>query len=205
MQLTSRRMRRCHTHQPDGSNPPSSRIDHFGRRKMFGVGRGVRQRDVCGSRLLEPTRSGAPGRYWLALPGIVGGRTQWPLMHLGSLPAGEWSSTPSIVAISTPLPNSWQRAAYGCHLQAPSGTRRDEIIAAVKSAQTAGWSGHRVLGLITGGEFVVGVYRNDYADGSSRRRGCGLANRRERQSERAAFTRAARRGCCDAGVTRNQQ
>jgi hypothetical protein len=49
----------------------------------------------------------------------------------------------------------------------PVGNSRDEILQAVKSARDAGWSGHRVLGLVGGGEFVVGIYRNDYADGSS--------------------------------------
>ena len=46
------------------------------------------------------------------------------------------------------------------------GSSRDEMIEAINAARAAGWSGHHVLGLIAGGEFVVGVYRYDYADGS---------------------------------------
>jgi hypothetical protein len=52
-----------------------------------------------------------------------------------------------------------------------SGTRvgntRDENVAALKQARTDGWLRHLPMSLTGAGEFVVSVFRNEYADGSS--------------------------------------
>jgi hypothetical protein len=42
-----------------------------------------------------------------------------------------------------------------------------EIIKALGAGRAAGWVSHNTLGIMSAGEFVVTVYRNDYADGTS--------------------------------------
>jgi SnoaL-like domain len=49
----------------------------------------------------------------------------------------------------------------------PVGTTRDEIIASIRQAREAGWTGHFPISLSAAGDFLTGVFRNDYADGSS--------------------------------------
>lgn len=47
------------------------------------------------------------------------------------------------------------------------GTNRDEILASLREGRAAGWVSHNPLQIAIGGEFMVSIFRNDYADGSS--------------------------------------
>ena len=47
------------------------------------------------------------------------------------------------------------------------GTTKQEIIESIRGGREAGWTGHYPLGLTTAGDFLTGVYRNEYADGTS--------------------------------------
>src|SRR5262245_33439889 len=49
----------------------------------------------------------------------------------------------------------------------PVGTSRAEIISTISAAREAGWTAHYPLGISAAGDFLTGVYRNDYADGTS--------------------------------------
>jgi hypothetical protein len=49
----------------------------------------------------------------------------------------------------------------------PVGTTKAEIIATISAGRDAGWTAHYPLGISAAGDFLTGVYRNDYADGSS--------------------------------------
>src|SRR5690242_13555089 len=47
-----------------------------------------------------------------------------------------------------------------------AGTR-DDCIAALKAGRAGGWTTHNLLSIAGAGEFVVSVFRNDLADGTS--------------------------------------
>jgi SnoaL-like domain len=49
----------------------------------------------------------------------------------------------------------------------PVGSTRDEIVDAMASARAGGWTTHGPLGTVAGGEFLVAIFENRYADGSS--------------------------------------
>ena len=46
------------------------------------------------------------------------------------------------------------------------GTTREEIIKGLQDGRDAGWLSHNVIATAAGGEFLVSVYENKYADGS---------------------------------------
>lgn len=47
------------------------------------------------------------------------------------------------------------------------GTTKTEIMDSIRAGRDAGWTGHYPLSVTTGGDFLTGVYRNEYADGTS--------------------------------------
>jgi len=47
------------------------------------------------------------------------------------------------------------------------GTGSDEIVKALQAGRDAGWVSHNPIGTVAAGEFLVAVYENRYADGSS--------------------------------------
>jgi hypothetical protein len=49
----------------------------------------------------------------------------------------------------------------------PVGTTKTEIMDNIRAAREEGWTAHYPLGLTAAGDFLAGVYRNDYADGTS--------------------------------------
>ena len=60
--------------------------------------------------------------------------------------------------------------AEDCEFRAstgPVGTTRAEIIESLRAGLDEGWTGHYPLGLTAAGNFLAGVYRNEYADGTS--------------------------------------
>jgi len=46
------------------------------------------------------------------------------------------------------------------------GNTREEIVSALQEGRDAGWLSHNVIATAAGGEFLVSVYENTYADGS---------------------------------------
>ena len=47
------------------------------------------------------------------------------------------------------------------------GTTRQEIVEALQAGRAAGWLTHNPIGTVAAGEFLVAVFENRYADGSS--------------------------------------
>ena len=49
----------------------------------------------------------------------------------------------------------------------PVGRSRDEIVTALQRGRDAGWLSHNPIGTAAAGEFLVTVYENRFADGST--------------------------------------
>lgn len=47
------------------------------------------------------------------------------------------------------------------------GSSKDEIIRSIREGREAGWTSHHPLSPSAAGDFLIGLYENRYADGSS--------------------------------------